>query len=1062
MRKTEKKRMQALFLALILEISLLASYGTVQNANAKQAITVNQIQKTATDLKNPTISENGEISTWDCIWFGNYYQSDADGKLKDPIKWRVLSINGEDAFLFADNAMEMDAFCEADEDKIPTDHLNWGISTVRSYLNGYEATENIMKKDYSKDNFIDVAFTKEEQNAILVTNVNPDENTDRHSDQGKETKDKLFLLSALEASDKKLGFCNGDARRYYNTTNYAFMGGRGKEKVGVDQEMGYAWWTRTMGGEYSQQYIYSVAIGLWGNVELQGAYAASPGFGIRPAMHLDLSKAEGKWSYAGTVNSDGTMKEENAKTPVVTKIPDSSIAPTATPEVTETPTATPTLDTTVTPPTTVSPTLTETVTPTPTVSPTLTATITATSTSDPTVTPTAEPYSNNNTLPIMNISIDESKGSIENMNNDGNHDTKCYGNISFTIPDNYQSEYGKLGIKNGESLEMSHIKGRGNATWHCNKKPYKIKLKEKADLFGMGSSKHWVLISNSYEFTYMKNKMLYDLADKIGLKYSPQSVYVDVVMNGEYLGNYLLCEQVRVEKSRVNIDDLEGETDKIGQDTAETNITGGYLVKLDSYAVMDSINFRTKERRSYGFESPSFEDGLNEKNQTQYDYITDYLQRMEDAVYSEKFINEKGEHYTDLMDLDSFADYFLIQFFSDNFDAFYNSTFMYKERNGKLYWGPVWDFDHSMNGEDTTETSVIDGISRYMVKQILTDPEAAKRINEHYQKIRSTLFSLYEDNGYIDQMVKKIKISRENDMTKWQPTYKNYYDFDAEIKTWKTWMQNRIKFMDTYLPSLIKEHNTVYLDAADGTDIKEIYATKGYTIALPDAPMREGYEFEGWYYMEDGKERLFTKDIQIDEDMTITAKWKQKMEIKNGNNEKKDLTVTLDAQGGIFKDIESEGYITDITISVTEGSTIHLPVAVKRYGYIFTGWYTERMKGSKVSSKSKILTDTTFYAHWSKVKTPKGKISKLKNKKSKKLTITIAKVSGAKGYEILYAEKSTFKNAKKKTGTTLSYTISNLKKGKTYYVKVRAYKKDSTGEKIYGKYSAVKKIKISK
>ena len=96
----------------------------------------------------------------------------------------------------------------------------------------------------------------------------------------------------------------------------------------VGQEIGYSWWTRTSGQEYSGRYIYTVSTGLYGNLESQGIYAESPGCGMRPAMHIDLNKVEGLWTYAGTVNSDGTMVEENGKEPVAT--------PTENPEATPT------------------------------------------------------------------------------------------------------------------------------------------------------------------------------------------------------------------------------------------------------------------------------------------------------------------------------------------------------------------------------------------------------------------------------------------------------------------------------------------------------------------------------------------------------------------------------------------------------------------------------------------------------------------------------------------------------------------------------------------------------
>lgn len=150
-------------------------------------------------------------------------------------------------------------------------------------------------------------------------------------------------------------------------------------------------------------------------------------------------------------------------------------------------------------------------------------------------------------------------------------------------------------------------------------------------------------------------------------------------------------------------------------------------------------------------------------------------------------------------------------------------------------------------------------------------------------------------------------------------------------------------------------------------------------------------------------------------------------------------------------------------MSVTSDTIIHLQISPIREGYIFTGWYSEKENGVKIASYAdlQINEDTTFYAHWDKVSVNRGNITKLTNMNSQKLKINIGKVSDAKGYELIYADNSRFKNAVKKTLSKTSYTLSNIKKGKNYYIKVRAYKIDSAGKKVYGKYSSIKKVKIS-
>ena len=135
-----------------------------------------------------------------------------------------------------------------------------------------------------------------------------------------------------------------------------------------------------------------------------------------------------------------------------------------------------------------------------------------------------------------------------------------------------------------------------------------------------------------------------------------------------------------------------------------------------------------------------------------------------------------------------------------------------------------------------------------------------------------------------------------------------------------------------------------------------------------------------------------------------------------------------------------------------------------RKGYAFAGWYTDAKFKKKITSiSSSAKSDYVLYAKWTKVKVAKASLTSAKNSKSKQILLKYKKVSGAKGYEISYSTDKKFKKAvtKKNTAKT-SYTISKLKKGKIYYVRIRAYKMDSTGKKVYGKYSSVKKVKVSK
>lgn len=107
------------------------------------------------------------------------------------------------------------------------------------------------------------------------------------------------------------------------------------------------------------------------------------------------------------------------------------------------------------------------------------------------------------------------------------------------------------------------IKGRGNSTWELDKKPYYLKLSEKAGLCGMEPGRKWILLANAYEATKLSNKLLFDFSKAAGLRYAVDSEWADLYINGEYRGNYLVCEKIDVGEYMVDIADLEQENQKI-------------------------------------------------------------------------------------------------------------------------------------------------------------------------------------------------------------------------------------------------------------------------------------------------------------------------------------------------------------------------------------------------------------------------------------------------------------------------------------------------------------------
>ncbi len=174
--------------------------------------------------------------------------------------------------------------------------------------------------------------------------------------------------------------------------------------------------------------------------------------------------------------------------------------------------------------------------------------------------------------------------------------------------------------------------------------------------------------------------------------------------------------------------------------------------------------------------------------------------------------------------------------------------------------------------------------------------------------------------------------------------------------------------------------------------------------------------------------------------------------ITTARAETKTYTVKFDTGGGSKVSAQQ----------VTAGKKVKKPSNPKRKKYTFEGWYTSKKYKTKWNFGKKVTKNMTLYAKWKKVSVKQVTISKVTNVSGKKMKVTLKKVSGAKGYEIRYATNSKMKSSRRVTATSTGKTIKNLKKGKTYYVQARAYKKDSRGNKVYGSWSKKKTVAIQK
>lgn len=378
-------------------------------------------------------------------------------------------------------------------------------------------------------------------------------------------------------------------------------------------------------------------------------------------------------------------------------------------------------------------------------------------------------------LPLIVIRVDEDEnriqaandaqdghtyGNIDAMNGDPKHEVRALGTIEFLLPDGYVSEYNSSSVPEGQA-ELSYIRGRGNVTWTLDKKAYKFKLNTKQDLLGMGSNKEWGLLANHLDITLSNNAIVMGIAQEFGMEFTMKMVPVEVVMIGsksgrQSLGSYYLTELVDIGSSRVNIKELDED------DTSATaNITGGYIVSLyyepQNNNEPESNVFQLDSGLKFINKNPEFEtNNLTPGQSEQRNYIRNYMQQIDDLIVKSEIIDEaKHNQINNLMDLQSTADYFLIQEFFVNFDAYKtDSNYLYKKRDGKLYWGPLWDFD-LMYYMSTSDTS-LEGFDHYIPNAWIDalrekDPLFVELLKERWAVLEPILDSATQSGGLMDQ-----------------------------------------------------------------------------------------------------------------------------------------------------------------------------------------------------------------------------------------------------------------------------------------------------------------------
>lgn len=341
------------------------------------------------------------------------------------------------------------------------------------------------------------------------------------------------------------------------------------------------------------------------------------------------------------------------------------------------------------------------------------------------------------------------------------------------------------------------IRGRGNATWNImDKKSYRLQFDEKYNLLGIdtGSAKSWVLLANHCDQSMMRNRIAFQIGNIFdGIECSSSDTFVDLYINGRYNGVYLLCEQVEVQKNRVDI-----------KETADVN--SGYLIELDRY-------YEGEENKDHFwiYKLP-YSIKSDTKSPEQVEYIKNYIKSVEDAILS----GDRSQ-FASVADIASCVDMYIIQEFMKNIDAGWSSFFMYiKEDGGKLFFGPPWDFDIAAGNDHRLDNGDWEGIyvgngnygftqsNRWFIELMKTewfDSEVRQRWSSARDIINNAIGEA-EDTGikYRDAFNRNYdrwiifgqRINQEPEHVMALNSYTKHLDYFIE------WCTNRLEWLDGY------------------------------------------------------------------------------------------------------------------------------------------------------------------------------------------------------------------------------------------------------------------------
>lgn len=435
--------------------------------------------------------------------------------------------------------------------------------------------------------------------------------------------------------------------------------------------------------------------------------------------------------------------------------------------------------------------------------------------------------------------------------------------------------------------DLEYIKVRGNGTYNTQKKPYEIKLMYANGLLGMDTAKEWILLANAYDSSLLKNSLVQDFAENYTDIPSAVNKPIDLYINGEYRGSYLLSEKVQVRDGYVEIIDLNKRNSTANGTTEITeyqqivednisyvagienpkDITGGYLVEMVPEQLLDdSLSyFYTENGTLFKLKNPKY------ASKEEVEYIKGIFDELELAIATDDGINpQTGRHYSEIISVDSWVQKYLLELVFQNSDMSYASMYYYKDSDSvdsRLYAGMPWDYDLCLPNIRST-----DAFPFYKQMYLRADLLRFEEVRNAFQHIYETMFVPYIEKGldtYLAQKKEEIADSYNMNAIRWNEIgrtnnfTRGYFSLEANIDYLSLKMKASMDAMNKWI---YEKDNYCVISFED---VYEYFLVEKGVKADFEPPIYANYInlFSGW---KDSEDNLYSKEETVEKDIVYS------------------------------------------------------------------------------------------------------------------------------------------------------------------------------------------------